>query len=289
MSELGDLLKKARQEKGMSLEDIQEVTKIRKRYLEALEDGDYKVLPGKFYIRAFIKNYAEVVGLDADEVLLYYKDEVPQTEEPITENIPARRPRKMRTASSEKFGKVGFTILMWSFLILIGFVIWYFAIRTEGVPSKEQGGISMTDNADPSTVSPTPGLDTTPTPEPTITPTEVPVTLTLQGNSGKRDTFIVAPAKKQYKLELTASGGDSWIEIYEGKNKANQLYYAIITDGDVLSYDVSDEVYMVIGRAGNVEATIDGVVIEDGDSNKTSKHIILLPEAAMNDDTATVE
>lgn len=48
MSELGLQLKEARLQKGMSLDDVQEVTKIRKKYLEAIESGDYKVLPGSF-------------------------------------------------------------------------------------------------------------------------------------------------------------------------------------------------------------------------------------------------
>lgn len=67
MSELGQQLREARLQKGMSLDDVQEMTKIRKRYLEAIEAGDYKVLPGSFYVRAFIKTYAETVGLNPDE------------------------------------------------------------------------------------------------------------------------------------------------------------------------------------------------------------------------------
>lgn len=67
MSELGRHLKEARLQKGMSLDDVQEVTKIRKKYLEAIEAGDYKVLPGSFYVRAFIKTYAEAVGVNPDE------------------------------------------------------------------------------------------------------------------------------------------------------------------------------------------------------------------------------
>lgn len=69
MSELGQQLKEARLQKGLSLDDVQEMTKIRKRYLEAIETGDYKVLPGSFYVRAFIKTYAETVGLNPDEIL----------------------------------------------------------------------------------------------------------------------------------------------------------------------------------------------------------------------------
>ncbi|MDG0793610.1 helix-turn-helix domain-containing protein [Cohnella ginsengisoli] len=61
---------------GYTLDDIQEITKIRKRYLEAIESGDYKVLPGSFYVRAFVKTYAETVGLDAEEVLRLYQKRI---------------------------------------------------------------------------------------------------------------------------------------------------------------------------------------------------------------------
>ncbi|WP_139037439.1 helix-turn-helix domain-containing protein, partial [Bacillus pumilus] len=62
MTELGKRLVEAREEKGMSLEDLQTVTKIQKRYLLAIEQGNYDIIPGKFYVRAFIKQYAEAVG-----------------------------------------------------------------------------------------------------------------------------------------------------------------------------------------------------------------------------------
>ncbi len=66
MTELGNRLKEAREEKGMSLDDLQAATKIQKRYLTALEEGNYDIIPGKFYVRAFIKQYAEAVGLDSE-------------------------------------------------------------------------------------------------------------------------------------------------------------------------------------------------------------------------------
>ncbi|WP_010286265.1 helix-turn-helix domain-containing protein [Kurthia massiliensis] len=77
MAELGTRLKEARLAKGYSLEDLQEITKIQKRYLSAIEEGNFSVMPGAFYVRAFIKQYAEAVGLDANEILETYKSEIP--------------------------------------------------------------------------------------------------------------------------------------------------------------------------------------------------------------------
>lgn len=77
LAELGTRLKEARMAKGYSLEDLQEITKIQKRYLSAIEEGNFSVMPGAFYVRAFIKQYAEAVGLDANEILETYKSEIP--------------------------------------------------------------------------------------------------------------------------------------------------------------------------------------------------------------------
>lgn len=73
LTELGTRLKEARLSKGYSLDDLQEITKIQKRYLVGIEEGNYSIMPGSFYVRAFIKQYAEAVGLDADEILAEFK------------------------------------------------------------------------------------------------------------------------------------------------------------------------------------------------------------------------
>ena len=72
MRELGDLLRRAREDKGMTIEDIQNRTKIRRRYLEALEEGDLRIIPGGVYLRGFLQNYAEAVGLPPSQVLEFY-------------------------------------------------------------------------------------------------------------------------------------------------------------------------------------------------------------------------
>ena len=69
LTELGNRLKEARLVKGLSLDDLQEITKIQKRYLIGIEEGNYSMMPGKFYVRAFIKQYAEAVGLEPEEII----------------------------------------------------------------------------------------------------------------------------------------------------------------------------------------------------------------------------
>jgi len=68
METLGDQLRQAREAQGFSVEQIEEITLINARHLEAIERGALNALP-RPYIRAFVREYASVVGLDPAEVL----------------------------------------------------------------------------------------------------------------------------------------------------------------------------------------------------------------------------
>ncbi len=74
LQSLGDILRRRREDLGVSLEELQEQTKIRTRYLEALEAGDWDVLPGDVYARGFVRRYAESVNLDGFDLLRAYVD-----------------------------------------------------------------------------------------------------------------------------------------------------------------------------------------------------------------------
>jgi len=93
----------ARERKGVDLYRAERETKIRARYLAALERGDYKELPGAVYTKGFLRNYALYLGLDADEVLLQWRREradVKEQQEPvIVAPRPIVTPRKRLTFS----------------------------------------------------------------------------------------------------------------------------------------------------------------------------------------------
>jgi Uncharacterized protein conserved in bacteria len=117
VSELGQALKEAREEKGLSLDDLQERTKIQKRYLKAIEDGDFNQLPGDFYIRAFIKSYAETVGLDFSALIQQYASEIPSLhhDQPEIHTLPPSG-TKPAPATRSGSGDGGGSVRLSSFL-----------------------------------------------------------------------------------------------------------------------------------------------------------------------------
>ncbi len=72
---LGQKLEAARKRKKFTLEEVEEATKIRARYLKAMEDDNYRRLPGPVYLSGFLTSYAEFLGLSVDEVVKQYKAE----------------------------------------------------------------------------------------------------------------------------------------------------------------------------------------------------------------------
>jgi cytoskeleton protein RodZ len=72
MKDLGRVLRERREQLGISLDELQTKTKIRKRYLMALEEGNWDLLPGAVYARGFVKSYAEALGLDGKQLLEQY-------------------------------------------------------------------------------------------------------------------------------------------------------------------------------------------------------------------------
>ena len=70
---IGRVLKERRTELGLGLAEAEAFTKIQKLYIVALETDDYKALPGEFYVKAYLKQYAEKLDLDADKILAAYE------------------------------------------------------------------------------------------------------------------------------------------------------------------------------------------------------------------------
>ena len=89
---LGETLRSKREELGYSYEDIENETKIRVKFIEALENEDYKTIPGEVYVKGFLKAYADLLGLAGEELLAAYKGETSSESESAEtikpDNIP---------------------------------------------------------------------------------------------------------------------------------------------------------------------------------------------------------
>ncbi len=97
----------------MSLEDLQTVTKIQKRYLLAIEQGNYDIIPGKFYVRAFIKQYAEAVGLNPEQLFEEFRKDVPSTyNDEVSDKLSNIKPQRELPKPASKVLELLPTILI---------------------------------------------------------------------------------------------------------------------------------------------------------------------------------
>jgi len=130
MEPVGKLLKEKRLEKGLILDDVADVTKIRKKYLEALESGNYGEIPDKVYTKSFLKIYSEFLGIDRVYVLKRYLDEVSQEDSIIApkqynqksfgeRNFPKEKTRNNRLFSV-LIGVLVIAMLVWGFIFIKG-------------------------------------------------------------------------------------------------------------------------------------------------------------------------
>lgn len=105
MKPVGTILQTARQTAGFSIEDISKRTRIRKKYLEYIENNEWEKLPGVAYIRGFIKSYAEAVELVPDKMVTLFRREYIDVEKRTVlpdsfVDMPARRKSLWLTITS---------------------------------------------------------------------------------------------------------------------------------------------------------------------------------------------
>jgi len=135
-STIGARLKTARIDKGLTIDDLQQITKIQKRYLIAIEDEQFDKLPGDFYVRAFVKQYAETVDLDGNALLEEYRDQLPSMQtEKLVQNVDEVQPtrvasREQPTSPANRVRNYLPTIVVTAIVVVILLFIWFMAVRT---------------------------------------------------------------------------------------------------------------------------------------------------------------
>jgi cytoskeletal protein RodZ len=273
MSDLGQLLRIARIERRISLEDLQESTKIRKRYLEAIEEGNYKILPGNFYVRAFIKSYAEAVGLDPNEVLNMYQNVIPAADPEHIEPIRSKR----TTRNTEKIGRWVSSVMMISFVVLILGIIYYYlnlnynSKQNEANPVNESNRV--TDKVDPNVNTgnaAVPITDKKPEVVPTPPPAQAPPPVTksevkLVKSQNGTDYYAVSNTDK-LTIQMKIVGEACWFQIDSLGQTREMLEQGTYTKGKSQSWELTNSAFMIFGRSNAVELNVNGTIIVLGDT-----------------------
>ena len=256
LTELGTQLKEARLSKGYSLDDLQEITKIQKRYLVGIEEGNYSIMPGTFYVRAFIKQYAEAVGLKAEELLEQYKNEVPNTHpDEVTQSVPYT-PTRRTARSSGRMMETAPKFIVALFIIVIIAVIWFlYSQKVQNTPEEVEGeqtqfeydqkptpstngdnkeGDSTTDNPtdEEEADSEEPVVE-----EPVVTQTISPGAVQADGQT----TIYQLSGSETMNLRIEVSG-DTWVGIRD-TNGTEQIPDRVYKAGEVIEFDATANGY----------------------------------------------
>ncbi|SOB93515.1 cytoskeletal protein RodZ [Ureibacillus xyleni] len=258
MTELGTRLKEARLSKGYSLDDLQDITKIQKRYLVGIEEGNYSIMPGSFYVRAFIKQYAEAVGLDADEILEEFKKELPnQPTEEVAQSIsqsPTRR--KLNTRSTNRLLETMPKIIVALFIVVIILAIWFLnQQKVSNTPDDLEDDVSEVEyDKSPTPVKPVEDEATTDE-EDTEAPVEEDVeeepvvtqTITAGEVSGETTNYTLSGTDTMnIRIEVS---GETWVGI-RNANGQEQVDDRVYNAGEVVNHDSTTNAYARI-RLGN--------------------------------------
>src|SRR5271170_8310169 len=103
MPEIGATLREARMRAHIDVSEIEAKTKIRAKYLRALENEEWSLLPGPTFVKSFLRTYAQALGLDAkalvEEYRLHHEGPSESALEPIV-STPQRAPGRGRTSPS---------------------------------------------------------------------------------------------------------------------------------------------------------------------------------------------
>jgi len=89
---LGEKLRQAREERGISIAEVAEQTRISPHYLEFIENDDYRTLPGGIFNKGFVKSYAKYVGIDEQEALQDYSKLLSSQDSEVSEEPKTYRP-----------------------------------------------------------------------------------------------------------------------------------------------------------------------------------------------------
>lgn len=229
MQTVGELLRTARESKGLTIKDVENGTSIRSLYLSAIEEGNYSTVPGEVYLKGFIRNYANFLGLNGQEMVNLYRQSQQPVEPSTEQSEPPRQiaaaARTTDTAASSHTGTSLTKPLLLGGLAVILLAGGFWLANRYAAP---QPPLVVPSPAQPTPVPAAPQ----PTAPPAGTPSVQPATGTIHVTAAYNDqcwTMVAADGK----------------EIYEG----------VVQAGQTLSWDAQQKLEIKLGNASAADIT----------------------------------
>ena len=250
---IGDVLRLARINQGLSLEELQEKTEIQLHFLEAMEADDFDLLPSTFYARSFLRKYAWAVELDEGIVLDAYDsgsmityEEVDVDEEDLSGR---RRSNKKKTSYLPLFYFVLFAL---SILIFVTYYVWNY-IQTQPSPSSANYSVvnstSSTTSSSSSSSSQTSSSSST---------TESTITVSGEGN---RIEARYKTSKETATVQLAVSDEASWVSV-SGSELEGGVTLSADNKNAKTTVSTKNPVTITLGVVKGVTVTVDNQTID---------------------------
>jgi hypothetical protein len=221
MFEIGRSLRDARRQLGVDLDAAQRATRIRRRYLEAIEEERFELLPAPAYARGFLREYADFLGLDGEIYVAEYDERFAPHEDAPVAPTPLRAPSRLVSP-----GVVA--LLLGIVVVAIGLVAW------------SLGGRSHSPKAAP----------TTP-----VTRTHHAKAARPRTSSRAAAARPLPPPKP---LVLTAARGDCWVLVRLGSASGRVVYESVLRRGQTVAFGLRQPLLLRVGAGGNLDATANG-------------------------------
>ena len=277
---IGTRLRQARLNKNISLDELQQITKIQKRYLEAIESGELDLLPGSFYVRAFVKQYAQAVGEDGDKLVavLAGKETLtpPPPKRPQPETIQGSR---KSLYVEEKTGNPVMRLLPVIFFGLVALVIVVIVFymtwqdRNNQTPMIADNSSVVVDQATTTTSK----VAESSTKESEAKPAESTkesekkekeMAVKLDSNTQTEAVFSLSDAKGPIKLDFVGNtNGPCWIGVLVNNG---YVYQYTLQAGETQSTTLPEAVTnatIVLGASGNLSIKANGKDLNYTDPN----------------------
>ena len=251
---IGEVLRLARINQGLSLEELQEKTEIQLHFLEAMEADDFDQLPSTFYARSFLRKYAWAVELDERIVLDAYDsgsmityEEVDVDEEDLSGR---RRSNKKKTSYLPLFYFVLFAL---SILIFVTYYVWNYIQTQPTRPSSPNYSVVSSTSSTTSTSSSSSSQTSSPS-----STTESTITVSGEGN---RIEALYKTSKETATVQLAVSDTTSWVSV-SGSELEGGVTLSADNKNAKTTVSTKDSVTITLGVVKGVTVTVDNQTID---------------------------